>query len=177
MKYAGIVLGGIAVILASVALYFATSTKLKVAYVNSTEVLNAYKGMADLRKEMQAAEKMETAKMDTLLNSFKIALSDYDKSKASMTANEVKLKEELLNLKRQQISGYQQSVQEKLRAKDVKLNSALVTDINSFIDAYASQRGYDLIIGATNMGNVVYANETLDISEEVTKELNNRYQP
>lgn len=177
MKYAGIVLGGIALIIASVSLYFSTSTSLKVAYVNSTEVLNAYKGMADLRKEMQAAEKIETAKMDTLVNEFKTSLSEYDQSKASMTTNEVKLKEELLNLKRQQIAGYQQSVQEKLRAKEVQLNSSLVADINSFIDAYASKRGYDLIIGATNMGNVVYANDALDISEEVTKELNNRYKP
>lgn len=172
----GIGLGVVGIILGAIALYFGLQSNLKVAYVNSSQVLNAYKGTAVLRKQMQDLEKLETAKMDTLVSEFKKALSDYDQKKATLSPNEIKLQEELLNLKRQQIAGYQQSVQEKLREKEVALNSDLVSDMNGFIEGYASKRGYDFILGATNMGNVVYANDAFDISEEIIKALNKRHE-
>lgn len=175
MKYLSLLLGISGLIIGSLALYLGKKSDVRLAYVDSTEVLNAYEGMLDLRKEMRLAEKKETAKLDTLVGEFKKALTDYDQSKSTMSAGEIKLKEELLNLKRQQVAGYQQSVKEKLREKELDLTRSLVADMNSLIEAYAKKEGYDIIIGATNVGNVVYAKDGLDISSVIIKELNNRY--
>jgi outer membrane protein len=92
-----------------------------------------------------------------------------------MSAKEKQLKEELLRARQQQINNYQQGLQQKAREEEMKLNESIAGEINVFLTEYGRKHGYEFILGANATGNVVYARPARDISEDVLKGLNERY--
>ena len=50
-----------------------------------------------------------------------------------------------------------------------------MSQINSFVKQYAEQEGYDIILGTTQSGSLLYANNALDITEEIVEALNQYY--
>ena len=43
------------------------------------------------------------------------------------------------------------------------------------MENYGEEKGFDMIIGVTDMGNVLYANEQMDITDIIIKELTFKY--
>ena len=47
-------------------------------------------------------------------------------------------------------------------------------ELNSFIRDYGKEHGYDMIWGATSSGNIVYAREAVNLTEDVLKYIENK---
>ena len=47
--------------------------------------------------------------------------------------------------------------------------------IDAFIKIYAKENGFDLIVGTTSSGNVLYGADGIDVTEELLKALNEQY--
>jgi outer membrane protein len=62
-----------------------------------------------------------------------------------------------------------------MEEKDLEITQKVLNQINSFVKVYAQKNGYKLIIGTTEDGNLMYADETLDITDDVLSELNIKY--
>jgi outer membrane protein len=54
--------------------------------------------------------------------------------------------------------------------------SQIWSQINEYLKAYGKENGYRYIIGATGDGGVMYASETIDITEEAIKYINRKYE-
>jgi len=92
-----------------------------------------------------------------------------------MTPKELKLKQELLGNKQQQINGYQEAIQKKIQEEDKKVTQTVINDINDYIKEYGKSHSYKIIFGASGGGNIMYADESTDLTEEVLKGLNAEY--
>ena len=150
--------------------------KGEVVYVDSLKLFANYKGSLKAKAEYEKRMAQWKANVDTLTAELNSGITKYQKEKAGMTAKEKKLTEELLTTKQQQLDNYRSAVSENASKEDQTVTAQVTKEINDFLKRYGEAHGYDYILGATNVGNVVYAKQGKNITDEVLKELNAEYQ-
>lgn len=101
--------------------------------------------------------------------------SDFEVRRATLTARERALTEELIRTREQQLAQYSQGIQQQAAREDQEITGRVVQEINAFLKEYGEKHNYKIIFGATEMGNIVYAEEAIDLTEEVLEALNRRY--
>lgn len=153
--------------------YFTTNEKL--VYVDSNQLLNNYKGMISARKEYQQKATTWKANIDTLTNEIKAQIAGYEKGASKMTAKEKSLSEELIRTKQKQLGEYQQAMNARAQQEDQEMTTRVLTEVNAFLKSYGERKGYQIILAATEYGNIAYAEDRFNITDEVLEGLNNSY--
>jgi outer membrane protein len=148
----------------------------KVLYVNIDTIGAKYEAYADLSVETNSSanylQNQYQKKASDLQarydlyqqNVAKQLLSDQEKEneEAALTAGN----EELKKLQ-DQMSVLENAAMEK--------NAKITNDITNFFNIYYKQKNIDFILGYGGGSNVLYANDSLDITGEVLKSLNENY--
>lgn len=147
----------------------------KVVYVDSVQLLNQYEGMINARKLFQQKTEGWKANIDTLTNEVKTAIMDYEKSSSSMSAKERQLSQELIRTKQNQLAQYQQAMNSQAQQEDQKMTSDVVVQVNAYLKKYGESKGYTIIFAATEYGNIAYADDDLNVTQEVLAGLNKEY--
>lgn len=174
MKRLPIILSVVAILFATIALYFAKSSS-ELVYVDVNKLIDGYERT---KKSRQSFEKKSTemkSSVDSLISGWQKELQGYEKERTSLSANELKLKQELLQNKQQQINGYQEAIQKQIQEEEGKLTQTVINDINDYVKEYGKKHGYKIIFGASGGGNIMYADESSDLTETVLKGLNKEY--
>lgn len=154
---------------------FLFSKSHKIVYVDSIKVLSGYKGMEYAKKEYDVKVSVWNANLDTLKMEMEGKFQEYESKRMQLTAKEKELMEELLETKRQQYMNYQQMVAEKMKKEDQELTAKVYTKVNEYLKRYGEQKGYAFILGANQYGNIVYAENAVNITDEVIEGLNKEY--
>ena len=154
-------------------LYFKSSN---IVYVDSNELLESYEGMKVARQAFQQKAVQWQANIDTLKSELDREIKKYEAEKGGMSTKERQLSEELINTKQKQFIDYQQGIQQKSQQEDYQMTQQVLIEVNSFIEEYGKKKGFKIILGANSSGNIVYAEDVLDITEELKVELNRNYQ-
>lgn len=155
--------------------YFFVGTAEKVAYVDSNSLLSQYQGMIDARADFQKLSSQWQARIDTLAMDVQNELKRHEKEVAKMTKKEKGLSEQLIRSKQQQLVSYQKAIQDKASQQDAEMTQSVINDMNAYIQEYGKQKSYKIIFAATNVGNILYAHEGVNITEEVVEGLNSKY--
>jgi outer membrane protein len=71
---------------------------------------------------------------------------------------------------------YQQAMNTQAQQEDQKMTGEVLTQINAYLKKYGKAHGYKIVMAATEYGNIAYADESLDITADVLKGLNEEYQ-
>jgi outer membrane protein len=148
----------------------------EIVYVDSIKLFSNYKGSLKAKAEYEKKLAQWKANIDTLTSELNNSFAKYEKEKARMSAKERKVTEELLMTKRQQTENYNAAVSENAKKEDQAVTSQITKEINDFLKRYGEEHGYDFILGATNSGNVVFAKNGKNITDDVLKGLNGAYQ-
>jgi outer membrane protein len=143
-----------AVIFSSV---FSSCNNNYVAFINPNKLTDGYQGATIRRESLVAKAKIWQANLDSLSTEL-----------APLPPTQTKAKE-------QQFLQYRQAIQQKAQAEETRVNQEILTEINAYIKQYGKEKGYDFILGATENGNIVYAAEGKDITEDVLIGLNKQY--
>lgn len=144
----------------------------KYVYVDAQKLVNSYVGMQEARKEFESRTNAWRANLDSLRTEAEIKIKEYESTGTKLSAKERQLMEELIQSKQEQYMNYQQVVTEKIKQEDQQLTSQVLGKVNDYIKRYGEQKGYTIIMAATQHGNIVYARKEADITEEVLKGLN-----
>ena len=147
----------------------------KLVYVDSAKLVNEYKGMQDARAAFQKKAVTWKANIDTLTSEVQLQITNYEKESAKLTVKERQLSEELIRTKQKQLMDYQQAMNTQAKQEDVKITGDVVQQINEYLKKHGEENGYKIVMAATEYGNIAYADEGLDITEEVLKGLNDEY--
>jgi outer membrane protein len=147
-----------------------------VVYVDAIRLLANYKGMEDAKKELSSKRELWKTNLDTLREEVEAVMQDYEKSKAVATKREKELLENLIRSKQEQYFAYEQSVKEQNQKQDEELTSKLITKLNDYLKRYGAEKGYSIILAATQFGNIAYGEQSLDITDEALAGLNAEYQ-
>jgi outer membrane protein len=148
---------------------------LKVAYINSDSVLKHFDFLKEQRDVLEAkTQKMEQEfrnRAQGLQNEF----NAYQRNVSSMTLGQVKATEEDLAKKQQNLQLYQQSLGQQLAEEEAKLNRELYDRITKFLKAYGTEKGLQLVFKYDPTSDILWAEDMLDISQDVIVGLNNEY--
>lgn len=147
----------------------------KIAYVNSSLLVNNYQGMIEARKAYQQKSDIWKANIDTLAREVQQFITTYEKDNDQMTSKEKELTQELIKSRQQQFMEYQKAINEKAIQEDTQMTSQVLEEVNAYIKKYGNKKGYKIIFGATEYGNIAYAEEGIDITDEVLEGLNKDY--
>ncbi len=155
--------------------YILTGSKKDIVCVDALKLMSNYKGVEEARKGLQKRNEDWKARFDTLQMEYQASLEDYKSNKAKTTAKELKLMEQMLQVKQQKLVDYERVIKEQIRKQDEELASKILAKVNDFLKRYGKQKGYTIILAATQMGNVAYTNESFDVTDEVLAALNVEY--
>lgn len=77
--------------------------------------------------------------------------------------------------KEQQILQYRSAIQQQAQQENQRLTQQVLDEVNAYLKQYGKEKDYNFILGATESGNIVYAADGTDITDEVLKGLNAQY--
>lgn len=152
-----------------------SSRSSRIAYVDALRLVSNYEGMKVAKAELESKLLVYQNNIDTLKMELGSKNSEYALKRVRLSTGERKLFEELIATKEQQLLNYQQMVQEKAQKENLELTQKALDKINVFIKQYGEKHGYELIIAATQYGNIVYGTPSMDITDEIIEGLNLEY--
>ena len=158
----------------------ATAEKaLKIAFVDIDSLLSKYQFSIALNKEMLRKEENMRMTLNEKAKALQADYSDFErKLQNNVYATRERAEEEQARIlkKKESLEKLEQRLISELTAESQKTNVTLHDSINSFLKAYNAEKKYDLILSRVG-DNLLYANEALDITQEVIDGLNSRYTP
>lgn len=166
----------ILVILISTALSVSTmllihpSKKGKTGYVQLAKVFSDF----ELSKTLDAQLKQTTTTRKNIVDSLEfIAKTLY--TQASNDQKNKKLIDDFEMAQRQYLYQKEQ-FEESAGAIEEQYNQQIWTQLNEYIKQYGQENGYSYVFGAAGSGTIMYGSEAEDLTEEVLKYVNEKYQ-
>ena len=68
------------------------------------------------------------------------------------------------------------AIQKQIKEEDKKATQTVINDINDYVKAYGKKQGHQIIFGASGSGNIMYANEASDLTQDVLEGLNAEFE-
>jgi outer membrane protein len=155
-------------------LYLYTS-RPKLAYVRSHDLIEKYAGTVDARADFERKKSAMVANVDSLKALFERARVEYMNRAGSMSQAQRSERENSLTLQHNQLQQYNAAIDSKIDEEDNKMMGAVLNQINSFVEDYAQKNDLDVIMGTTLAGSLLYGEKSLDITDQLLVELNNKY--
>ena len=147
----------------------------KIAYVESSKMLDGYQGMKDARKAFEGKARGWERQNQSMLTGFKAAVEAYQKQAPTLSAEQRAATEQKLQEQQQQVGQKQQQLQAQAQEEEAKLTQKVLESVNKKVEAYGKANGYKLILIAAPSGTIAYGQKDLDITTPVLAYLNTEY--
>lgn len=162
----------IALLIVSVTLFGCNQNVEKTAYVNNTKVVSDFNEMKAAKEKWTQKNNEVRAELEAKAKQFQIELEGYRNIMKSMTpANKEKRENELMT-KQQTLQREQQIKMQEIQQGSQQEIDSIITKVENFIKEYGKKNGYTYIYGETEVSNILYAKEELDITDKILSELN-----
>ena len=150
-------------------------TSPRVAVVRSALVVEGYEGMKEARSEYQRTVQAWQAHLDSLDQRYSLAIQAYEQEKKRLSAKENQSRQMALEHQRGELEKYQASLEQQAKTAEERMIQGSLNQINSYVEQLADQQGFNIVLGTTQSGNILYANDAVDITDEVLTGLNQHY--
>jgi outer membrane protein len=149
----------------------------RVVYVNMDTLYSKYDKSIDVKAKLLDDQKKAEAEFAAKKNSFDKSASDYqDKmQKGLLLRSEAAKIEQQLSEEQQRLYKLSQDMQSNLADESQVQNRKLFNDIVSYVKEYNKNGKYQYILSHSYGGNLLYASDSLDITKEILKGLNDQY--
>lgn len=154
------------------AVVFTSCNKDKTAYVDTTRLIKEYSEMKEVESQFTSRSVVIKQELDSVAKGFQQEVMEYQENMATMSQAERQAKEQELMQKQQMLQQQQQMRSGQLRQESDAVVDSLITKVKDFVKEYGKKNDYKYIFGSNESANIMYAEEGLDITDEVLKELN-----
>jgi len=151
------------------------TSKPKLGYVKSQELVYGYMGMKEAQSKFQMKQNSLQSNIDTLKAEFQMAISKYNNDFSELSDAEKQSREERLRIQEMNINKYAQNIEGELADEEAEMLSGVLNQVNSFIEEYGKDKGYEMIFGTTSDGSLLYGEQGQDLTEEVLEAMNKNY--
>lgn len=149
---------------------------IRIAAVNMDRVNDEFQMVADVQKELSDTEQRLTADVQRQATNFQNEYENYLKIGATLTLAEQKRREANLEQKQQDIAALQQTYANQLVTLQSQRMEDVTNTILSYIEKYNEENGpYTLVVMTGRNSGVLYAQPSLDVTQEVIDGLNQEY--
>tara|TARA_R110000851_G_scaffold327695_1_gene497515 strand:- start:8403 stop:8945 length:543 start_codon:yes stop_codon:yes gene_type:complete len=162
-------------IIISIGSFLLLNSSKELVYVDINKLMDGYKRTAIEMSKFDEKAKTMKSNVDSLVMNWQTELKAYEKNRSTMSPKELELTQEILSNKQMQINNYQQNIEKQIQDEDQKATKTVINDINEYIKEYGKKHGYTIIFGASGSGNIMYAEESSDLTAKVLEGLNKEF--
>lgn len=158
----------------------AGSSNMKIAYVEIDSLLTKYRFWNDLNEIMIQKEENIRTTLNEKAKKLEAEMKEFQRkyeNNGFVSAERAQQENQRIIKQQQDLQALQQKLTAELQAENQKNSLQLRDSINSFLKIYNQTKGYDLIISNTGFDNLLYANPSYNITQEIVDGLNARYTP
>lgn len=148
---------------------------LKIAYINADSVLKNYEYFKISREKLESKGKKLDQDLRNRAQSLQNDYASYQRNLGSMTIGQAKAVEEDLTKKQQNLRMYQESLSQELMGEEGKMTQELYSKVTDYLKKYGKENGIQLVLKYDPSSDLLYAGDSLDISKNVIKGLNEAY--
>ena len=150
-------------------------SNLKIAYVNSDSLISNFDFFIEKSEELESERLKSESDLETRARGIEKQVSDFQRTRGNMTINQARAIEEDLYKKQQNLLQYRENLAQNLMKKESEINNELYDKVSSYLKDYGSQHQMEIVLSYTRNSGVLYANDSLDITQVVIAGLNESY--
>lgn len=154
----------------AIACLFSCSKEKKIGYLENYMLYSSFDLAKELEQELTNYENGEKKYLDSLNLIFE-QQTNYLQSLEEVSKLEYASYNDLRNTLSFRQNGFEEGIQ--TRSQDYERQ--VWERLNTYVTAFASEKEYDLILGAAGNGSLMYANEDMDITAELVIYCNAQY--
>lgn len=153
-----------------------SSSQDLVVYVNVDTLLENYEYFKEIRTSLEAKAQKAQDDLQSRSLAFQREIADYQQKAPTMSAADRQSTEERLARKQDELARHQQNAGASFAQDEAAENEKLYSRITEYLSDYAQKNGYKFVLtySASNP-TVLYADPTLEITNEVLTALNDQY--
>ena len=151
---------------------------IKVAYVEIDTLLSKYNFCIDLNEAMVKKSENVRLQLNQKAQDLQKQQQEFQtkyQNNAFLSAERAQQEYNRINKLSEDLQTLSDKLQSELAAESEKNNLQLQDSIKNFLKEYNKTKGFTLIISNTGMDNLLFADQALDITQEVLDGLNARY--
>jgi outer membrane protein len=149
----------------------------RIVFVNTDTLLNQY----DYYKDVAKASENKRFRLETDISNKaknfqnKVAFFQQKVQQGGMTQEQGQTAQAQLQQEEQSIMAYRDKAAQDLGKEEAKHTEEILNNIQDFLKTFNAGDKYDMVIGYSKGGGVLYAKEDLDITKSVLEGLNKKY--
>ncbi len=145
------------------------------AYVNGDSLLENYVYFKNAKKEFEAKTLRTEKEIESKRSVLELEFTNYQKMASSMSPEQRARTEESLMRKEQDLRLFSENAAAKLQEDQSKFNEQLFDKVSKYLKEHTKEKSYKIVFNFTKGSGILYANDSLDITEEVLEGLNKQY--
>ena len=151
------------------------SKPLSIAFIYGDTINKKYNFLIDAQSELNAEEKRIQERIQRKLQRAEQRAVELNQQAPTMTQTqmqEAQLELQNLDLELQQ---FQEKLGSDFRKRERELQEEYLSRVNEYLDEYNADGRYDFVMNFQPGGNLIWAKEKHDVTQEVLKGLNEKY--
>ena len=150
--------------------------EFKTAYIDTTKLMEEYKEYKDLEEKFNTKGEVKGRELEVEARKLKAEMNAFQQNAMAKGQVWAQQKGAELQQRQQQLQYAQQAIAQELQMEGGKERDSIVKQVREFIKGYGKDKGYDYVYGTGDAATVLYAKDAYDITKEVTKLLNDKYE-
>ena len=156
-----------------------TKGKLPIAYVNIDSLLQNYQFAKEANESLIKKQEDSRLTINAKARQLQVEMGEFQhklENNAFLSRERAEQEQARLTKKQQDLQILDSDLSKQLVLVQQKMSEQLRDTINSFMKDFNKDHKYQMIISNTSSDNILYADKSYDITAEVTKLLNERYE-
>lgn len=147
-------------------------------YVQIDSVISQFDMATDLSGELESKYNSSEAAFQAKQEAYQRDVNDYQYKvqRGLVTRSDAQTIEQQLYAKQQDLVRLQQELTNEITEKQAVMNRQVINSIMEYLKENSAELNYKYVLGTSFGGNILYANDSLDITGNVVKGLNEKYQ-
>lgn len=148
-----------------------------IAYVNSDSLMTHYDLVKSMRADLETKSRQLEQELSRKQSAFEKDAGYFQEQVQKKSISEASAQEIYSSLMAEQQKLYELREQYagEISRNEYELNLILIDSLNNFLKRYNQKYHYDYILSYSHGGNILVANDSLDITRDVLKKLNKEY--
>ncbi|MDR6735108.1 MULTISPECIES: OmpH family outer membrane protein [unclassified Sphingobacterium] len=152
------------------------SSKDKIVYLNSDSLSEKYQYFKDIKSKLENKVKKAQTDLQSKSTAFQREVAEYQKNAATMSAADRQATEQKLARKQDELARLDQTASSSIAKDESEEFNNVYNKITEFLKKHAAENGYKLVLTYSKTNpTVLYADPSLEITNEVIKQLNEEY--
>ena len=149
---------------------------LNIAFVNSDTVSKYYEFAKKIQKTLTTKRSEAEGQIKSKYFAYESLVQEFEKASPIMGDREKMEKAQKIRLLEQEIMQVEQQLSEQVSRQELELTQSYIVKTNDYMQEIGKTLGYDFVMSYRVGGAMLYANERHDITNEIIKLLNKRYE-